>query len=243
MVMASLTGDSRMKTSEKPVRQRLALWFCGVLGVALALLLSRLLPEQKAVPEDDAAKAGLPAPSSAMSRAAMGTRSSPDFVRDPAGVELVPGRPGYDPYYLAHIMSLQNVFDQEPKNQVWAGVMETELATLPGLENLLPDVKIDRVECKTTVCRLYLEIPARSPHDRFNTQRVIDRLVPGSVQTLQTDNVYYVAFAGGHGFYRGASTDDPRETLRLLEQTRRSVLNDVQQRPSTLGFPRELWPK
>jgi hypothetical protein len=165
-------------------------------------------------------------------------------VSPPDDIELDPSRPGYDPYSLAHFISLKDIFRQEPRNAAWADVVEREIASLvaPKTEALLPGMEITSVECRSTACRVHL---AGSAEMLERARQVITRLIPGSVSQFdQEGGSYFVAFAGGRAWYRTVHPGDSDATIKTLKMARRRLLERIHsgRESPPLGIPKASWP-
>lgn len=198
-------------------------------------------------------------------RASSSQPSSPNGVRRPAlpglpgvvpvalradtaggeEVELIPGRPGYDPGAITELIPLEQLFAQEPRNDDWAKKIEEALPgiALRDVERLVPGLEIVGIVCKTTSCRLEW----RAPKESIQRARAVMRfLVPAAVAETRPP-YHYVALAGGRWLYRDVPAGDPGKTLAVAEQARERILARMRRRnpsfPGPAGIPPESWPR
>jgi hypothetical protein len=227
-----------------------ALLVSGGLGLLLAFLTrdsrrapsaeepaSRALAERRPGPTAGPGGAG-----AAPAARAPGPRLAPGVER-PA-VELVPGRPGYDPAQLTKFVTLENLFSQEPRNEAWAAPVEQALPgiALRDVERLLPGLRIVGVTCKTTTCRFEWAAPAETEKRAPDVMRF---LFPGAVAETRAP-YHYVALAGGRWIFSDLPAGDPARTLETAIKARKTVIAQARAggaggAPS--GIPPEAWPQ
>jgi hypothetical protein len=223
-------------------------YFLGVLAVAiLAGALIGLKATSSPSAGSEPARVGV-RPAVSAQQAPAARPGPPRILPGDAKVQLKPGQPGYDPAHLARFVGIEALFQQEPRDESWAGSVERAIPGLAGrdTERILRGFRVTSVECRTTVCRLTWDV---LPEMAERAKGVVRFLVPGSTGGLRgTPPVYYFALAGAaNPWYRGLRPGDPGGTLAALKTARQELLRRLRTGDDHFlvpaGIPPDAWPK
>jgi hypothetical protein len=150
-------------------------------------------------------------------------RGVPRFIASKNGepvLETNPTKPGYDPTRFRGILSVVDLYQREPRLEVWSKTIEEHLTQ--GLKTdfakLLPAVTIDSVECRSTVCRLGWTGP-KNEEDKLI--RVIEVLYPPSSIGFGRRTLF-VQF-----WYPEVQVGDARGFLNGISAARSKQLNSI----------------
>jgi hypothetical protein len=173
-----------------------------------------------------------PAGKPALVQGSAGERKASNQSRIPGFVttkplDRVPGSPGYDPVRFMSVMPVTDLFDQEPRDPVWAPAMEQGLLAM--LKRDLARLQAARdvaVECRTTGCRF-----SWNPDDDPNlkTLNFLIQLYSGAGSGGGRRLGYLVSFFKG-GTLSEVATDDPPTLLAALQKRRDERLAVVRKR-------------
>jgi hypothetical protein len=150
-------------------------------------------------------------------------RAGPPSFMAQRKLETRPGYPGYDPMRLGTVMAQARIFEQEPRRQPWADQMESALragidADLPSI---VPGLKVQEIECQTTICRLRWEKPDGVPDGKvFALLRVLYAGSGGG--SGAQGNEIFLTYAGG--ILQDVDTGDVPKLMASLKDVRKRRL-------------------
>ena len=157
-------------------------------------------------------------------------------------VELVPGRPGYDPVALAPFVPPEQVFASEPRNSAWANAVEPALLKYDkrAATAVLPGFSIASVECRTTLCRLKWTAPEKTAP---LVREVMHHLFPGALMKAKRNGEYYWVLSVARDSTRISCPVMQRPRLPQSQGTAESVLrrSSFAGAAASTSHPR-LWP-
>jgi hypothetical protein len=193
------------------------------LGVATALLLGSATEKETVDYQDSESRspeARKPKPLVAFSR-----RNAP------LALEVRPGVPGYESSRLAAVMSVRDLFYQEPRDPNWALAVEERLVRGQRGDMMLlvgRDFGLQQ-ECRTTICRLHWQLPEGASRDevrriRSAFIRLVDWLYQGVMTEPHPPNEIFVIYAGG---ISRIPNGDPKALFEELGKRRAGKLDKI----------------
>jgi hypothetical protein len=150
-------------------------------------------------PTTEAARSRGPADSDEADRSKDPAKSIPD---DKGGLSVRPASRKWrdacsavsKPGKLGLVVGLEKVFKAEPRDPVWAERVEGELGPRleTALKSITPEVLSLKMECRTMVCHLTLQLtPDASPVTRNRLPQMLKQLYPGPCRPVN-QHTYYV---------------------------------------------------
>jgi hypothetical protein len=139
--------------------------------------------------------------------------------------------PGYEPDRLASVMSVRDIFNQEPRDENWAPAVETWL-TSGQRDDMRALIGKDfglRNECRTTICRLSWDVPEGSSIQDFiaikNTfSSLVSVLYQGVMTEPSSKPEIYIIYAGG---ISNIPMGEPEALFAELRKRRAGKLNNI----------------
>ncbi len=136
-------------------------------------------------------------------------------------LQLVPGLEGYDPWKFREIVSVKDIFLQEPRNVPWAEPVEHFLREDLSLivKKRYPDVSLSQVECRTTICKISWGETKQKAED-------VGLVMISSLSSLASlggrENALFVSLVGGD-FFGNEPLNNPSATIRKIAEVRQKM--------------------
>ncbi len=141
---------------------------------------------------------------------------------------MQPGSPSYDPTKLrrARDLSADEVFELEPRDNVWAGRFEKKLNGLVSdeIQRLSDEATVEDVECHTSSCKVRVRVPKDRQDDFLGLYPVpmfADGTGVGSDMRVDGDWIvigYTLLFLPGHRSEQGYSSWLAQHREEVLQQ-------------------------
>ena len=180
--------------------------------------------------------------------------TAPRFVvpaKPAPALQTNPSQPDYDPTRFKGIVKLSDVYQREPRNESWAGTVESHLTRGLGadLAKVLPGVTIEPVECRSTMCRVAWRGPGE---EERKVIQAIQVLYPPEGMGFGPNQELFLAYKGSH-WYPEVGLGNSSELLKGMHVARQKQLTAIREGSKMAqlhgrsmpddGIPAHAWPE
>lgn len=213
--------------STKANTNRRSYLLLSLLGIGTGWLLAftfRVQPSKSVVAADKLGSSTAP-PAHGV-EAPEGLKPSPPTFK-PNEVQMDATAPGYKPTDLVGVVSMEKIFEREPRATTWAMAVESYLFTKMAKEigEAIPGVRVNSVQCKTATCKIDLDFPDSVLNLRVQ-QTLAAMYSPGAGASIGNGD-FILAYRGRTSWLRDVPDNDASALFSAIEKRRKEHLASI----------------